>query len=140
MKTNQIFVVVCVAVAGFVFWHALFGRAGWSPDFQDDYEATLVKAMDQKKPLVVKFYADWCPPCKEMDKNVLPSQEVRAVADRALWVKVDVDQQGKLADDFGVQSIPTTLIIDPKGNIIHRLVGPPSPTELAEKILSVAGS
>ncbi|MDE7153791.1 MAG: thioredoxin [Muribaculaceae bacterium] len=60
------------------------------------------------KPVLVDFYATWCGPCK-MQAPVL-EQLKEKVGDRAVIIKVDVDKNQQLAQQYMVQSIPTLII------------------------------
>ncbi|MFA6128639.1 MAG: thioredoxin domain-containing protein [Bacteroidales bacterium] len=65
------------------------------------------------KPAIVDFYADWCGPCKK----VAPALEELAseYAGKVYIYKINIDKEPELAGLFGVQNIPTFLIIPMKG-------------------------
>ena len=71
-------------------------------------------------PILVDFWAAWCAPCR----IVAPSLEQLAeeMAGSATIAKVDVDQNGDLANRFGVRSIPT-LIVFRDGRVVDQMVG-----------------
>ena len=71
-------------------------------------------------PLLVDFWAAWCPPCR----RIAPALEELAVelAGRARVGKVDVDANGDVASRFGVRSIPT-LIVFKKGRVVDQVIG-----------------
>jgi thioredoxin len=80
---------------------------------------------------LIDFWADWCPPCKMLAPAV---EELAERLDGAVRVcKVDVDSQPKLAERFGVSSIPTIIIIR-DGVEINRGVGA-MPIESLEALL-----
>lgn len=57
---------------------------------------------------VLDFWAEWCPPCKLMDPLV---QELeKEFAGKVEFVKINVDEQGDLAQKYGVMSIPSYVI------------------------------
>lgn len=58
----------------------------------------------EKGPIYVDFYATWCGPCKML----APIME--AVSATHKVVKIDVDQAGDLAREFGVMSIPCVIL------------------------------
>lgn len=57
----------------------------------------------KKALVVVDFYADWCGPCKMIG----PIMEKLAEEYKVKLVKVNIDKEQKLAEEFGVMSIPT---------------------------------
>ncbi len=71
-------------------------------------------------PLVVDFWAPWCPPC-QMLKPVLKDL-AHELAGRAGVVFVNVDEQPGLAARFGVRSIPAVMIVK-GGEIVDSWVG-----------------
>ncbi len=61
-----------------------------------------------EKPIVCDFFATWCGPCKMLAPVF---EEVAAdFADKAVFVKVDVDQNGELAARYGIMSIPFVAV------------------------------
>ena len=108
------------------------------------------KSVDLKKlqgqVVVLNFWATWCPPCRAEIPGMIEvygaykakGLEIVAVSlDRGGWKDVTpfvqkmgmkfpvvLDQEGELATAYGgIQYIPTTFIIDRKGNIVSKHVG-----------------
>lgn len=72
------------------------------------------------KPVVCDFFATWCGPCK-MLAPVL--EEVSAgYADRAEFVKVDVDEAPELSVKYGIMSIPFVAIFK-NGQMVAKSIG-----------------
>jgi thioredoxin 1 len=73
-----------------------------------------------RQPILVDFWASWCAPCK----IVAPSLEELAgeLAGQAHIAKVNVEDNGDLANRFGISSIPT-LILFKDGKIVDQLIG-----------------
>lgn len=69
--------------------------------------------------VLVDFYADWCGPCKMMGPVL---EEVDKEMDGVAIYKVNVDEQGALAQRFGVMSIPT-LVLFKNGEKLGQKVG-----------------
>lgn len=83
----------------------------------NDNFSTEVIASD--KPVLVDFWATWCPPCRMQSPIVDELAEERT--DIRVG-KVNVDEQPELAEKFDVQNIPT-LIIFKGGKAVKVLVG-----------------
>ncbi len=63
-----------------------------------------------EKPVVCDFWASWCGPCR-MLAPVL-DKIAAEFSDRAVFVKVNVDEEGELAAAYGVMSIPNVVLIE----------------------------
>lgn len=72
------------------------------------------------KPVLVDFYATWCGPCKVMG----PTIEVvgKELIGQARVLKIDVDKNETVANQYRIQSVPT-LIIFKKGEVVWRTSG-----------------
>jgi thioredoxin 1 len=69
--------------------------------------------------VIVDFYADWCGPCK-MQAPVL--DEFSKKIPSANVLKVNVDQNSDLAEEFGIMSIPT-LVVFTEGKATYKKPG-----------------
>ena len=69
----------------------------------------------------VDFFATWCGPC-QMLAPVIEEMDHAGEFNETKIVKVDVDEAPELAMRYGVQSIPTLLLLD-NGKIINSALG-----------------
>lgn len=83
----------------------------------DSFEGDVLQS---DKPVVVDFWASWCGPCR----IVAPIMEELAedFEGKVQVAKVNVDDQGELAAQFRIMSIPTVLIFK-NGQVAEKIVG-----------------
>ncbi|MFT6867049.1 MAG: thioredoxin 1 [Cyclobacteriaceae bacterium] len=82
--------------------------------------ANFHELINQNRPTLVDFYADWCGPCKMMPP-ILESVKTQ-FGDKVHILKVDVDKNQKAATKYGIRSIPT-IILFKNGKIAWRKTG-----------------
>ncbi len=84
----------------------------------------------EKKPVFIDFYADWCIPCKELDKNTFSAPEVVDLSGRFLMLKADLTSSSsalsrELTRKYKIRGVPTLVFLGPDGNEVTdlRVVG-----------------
>lgn len=71
-------------------------------------------------PVLVDFYATWCGPCKLM--GPILSEIKSKMGDRVTILKIDVDKNPEISQQFEVQGVPT-LVIFKQGKVKWRQSG-----------------
>lgn len=74
-----------------------------------DYTKSKEWKFEGKTPVVIDFYADWCGPCKRM--SPILDQLQKDYKGKVVIYKVNIDNERELAGLFGIQSIPSFLMI-----------------------------
>lgn len=92
---------------------------------RNDPEAAFREARSKKKPLLIDFYAIWCPPCNVMDHSVFSKKEFQGVGAGFVRLKLDGDHplSWVYKDRYRIRGYPTFLFADHEGNEISRVVG-----------------
>ena len=116
--------------------------SGPVPEFQGDLlnGETYALLADRRRPLLLHFWASWCPVCKFGQENIQAISEDHAVITIAmqsgeaeevlaymrqerLVFPVINDPDGLLARQFGVRAVPSSFIINEHNKIVFRETG-----------------
>ncbi len=136
-------VVIVAIVFGIRAWQQKELVTGVAPSFQSVMlDGKTVNLEDYNgKPLLLYFWASWCPFCKFEESSITEIQKdwpvltvayqsgektdvVKHMKQQSIenWPTI-VDQDSRLAELFGVKGVPTSYIIDGNGNIRFTEVG-----------------
>ena len=94
----------------------------------ENFEAEVINA---DVPVLIDLWAAWCGPCRMVGPIV--EEIADDYAGRLKVGKVDVDAQPELASAFGVQSIPTILLLK-DGQIVSGAIGARAKPQLVEAL------
>lgn len=91
------------------------------------YKTALENAKTQGKPLFVMLYADWCPHCNQMKKEVFSDPAVMDFLKKhyvCSWKNIEKEEGIALRDKYNTKSLPTFLFIDPNNEtLLYALKG-----------------
>lgn len=82
-----------------------------------DFDEVVLQA---QAPVLVDFWAPWCPPCKMLAPIV--DELAQEYSGRVSFVKLNTDENPQVASRFGIRSIPTLLLFK-GGKPVNSLVG-----------------
>ena len=77
------------------------------------------EVINSDKPVLLDFWAEWCGPCRMLAPTV---EAIANERDDIKVGKINVDNEDRLAVSFGIDSIPTLIIVK-NGEIAGKLVG-----------------
>jgi thiol-disulfide isomerase/thioredoxin len=79
-------------------------------------------AIKVNKPMFLDFWADWCGPCKQMEKDLYRNEAFAKAADGFVLVRINFDKKTALARKYNVVGLPTVVFTDSYGSefIRHR--------------------
>ena len=88
--------------------------------WRTDLSQALAESKRSGKPVLVDFNAVWCPPCLAMKHDTWTDGGVeRAVTESTVPLQVHIDQDPATASRYGVESIPTVLMLDGDGRVLR---------------------
>lgn len=79
--------------------------------------------------VLVDFWANWCPPCHAYAPTI--EKVAAAWAGKVKVVKLEVDENPKMAEKFGILSLPTTMLFK-NGVVVEQMIGVQPETHLSE--------
>jgi len=78
------------------------------------------EVLESNVPVVVDFYATWCGPCRMLAPII--SEVANEVGESAKICKLDIDESPELAEEYGIESVPTLLRFD-GGVVVNGFTG-----------------
>lgn len=73
---------------------------------------TFNDVISTNQPVLVDFFATWCGPCKMM--HLILEQLKEALGDKLRIIKIDIDKNQAVANQFQIQSVPTMILFKDK--------------------------
>lgn len=102
-------VLPVVAILGFAFVYSLLTGRNATNTAPPDDNWFQTQVIESGKPVVVKFGADWCGPCRALDKVIAEYSRQGSGVD---IVMIDVDERGDLASHYKVSGIPKVMMFN----------------------------
>jgi len=133
-----------VVAVMFVLPKKIEAELAWQPYS----EQAVAQAQKAGKGIIIDTFADWCIPCKELDKLTFTDSDVKKEAERFITLKLDLtssdpnSEGGRARQRYGIRGVPTVLFIDDKGRELSdiRLEGFEKPSAFVARMKKVETS
>ncbi|MDE2028459.1 MAG: thioredoxin fold domain-containing protein [Candidatus Omnitrophica bacterium] len=109
----------------------------WKPYSKQAVEESVA----HHKPVVIDFWAQWCPNCHELDRSVFSRPDVQAKLAGVTALRMDVTNQDdpavqRMIDKYSIEGVPTIVFLNSRGKEINnaRIIGVVSPQEFLQAL------
>ena len=104
---------------------SLFGRTSSGipsyprPDWLTYSDEALEKAIQEKRPVIIDFQADWCLACKELEIKTFSDPRILKLGKNTLWLAFDATHSSEklnlLKEKYRIQGLPMVIFYDSQG-------------------------
>lgn len=98
--------------------------------FVEGFRTGSEQAMQEGKPMLVFFTAEWCGYCHQMEEEAFTSDQVAALSERFVCILVDADHEADICRQFQIRGYPSIVFLSPWGTPLNRLMGKKSANQL----------
>jgi thiol:disulfide interchange protein DsbD len=131
------FSILILAISVYAFIPEEKNSVDWKP-----YTEGVIPEQIDRSGVIIDFYADWCIPCKELDKFTFSDPKVIEKSKDFYTFKADMtkslsDEVEALRNKYNIVGVPTVLILDSNGNEVKRITGFVGADEFYEVIRNV---
>jgi len=100
--------------------------------YQEFSKEALAKALEEKKDVVLFYYADRCPSCIALDENI--NENIDILPENLVLLKVDYDEEEELKKYFQVRQQHTLIFLDETGEKKEMTTGIATAEQIVWKI------
>jgi YHS domain-containing protein/thiol-disulfide isomerase/thioredoxin len=131
-------VVAFAAVLG----GAMLAAPAWaqqeSVHWHHDLESAKTVARQTNRLVLVHFWTTTCGPCLALDQNVFNQPGVGpAIEAQFVPVKLNADENSATAQLYGINRVPTDVVITPDGKLVGKLISPPTPSAYIAEVTGI---
>ncbi len=118
-------------------WPATAQQQGLN--WQHDIDSARILAGQTGRLVLVHCWAPNCGPCLMLEQNVFSQPGVAgAIEAQFVAVKLNADENPGTAQGLGITRVPTDVIITPNGQVVDKLISPPTPSAYIAEVTKIA--
>jgi hypothetical protein len=106
-------------------------------EWNDNHDAGLARAKQERKPVFLILHADWCSWCKKTFTETIPDPRIAALKDQFVWVRVNSDKEQSYKKMYGQEGFPMMVLLDADGGVLKKIDGYRDARALREEIKAV---
>lgn len=100
-----------------------------------DLKAAQKAAEETGRPMLIVFGAEWCAHCGRFEKSTLGDPQMAGLINREFVpVRLDFDEEQKIAEVMEVEALPCTVILSPEADLLGRVVGAKQPKDFSKAL------
>ena len=107
--------------------------------WQQDIESAKALAKQSGRLVLIHFWTPSCGPCMMLNQNVFNQPGVGpAIEAQFVPVKLNANENSATATGFGITRVPTDVVITPDGEVVGKLISPPTPSGYVAELSQLA--
>ncbi|MCA9040869.1 MAG: DUF255 domain-containing protein [Planctomycetaceae bacterium] len=130
-KRLQKTILLAGTVLGLAFQ---IGHVEAAVEWRTSLSQVAKESRQTKKPMLLKFTAEWCHYCHKMEESFNDPKVSELVNKNFIPIKVDADEKKKLVEELEIEGFPTTVIISPEFQPLQKITGFLKEDELLERL------
>jgi thioredoxin-related protein len=104
----------------------------------EEMEEIFQTAQQENKPIMIYFWANWSKYCAGFKTKTLENPQVKKILEEDyVLVEINLDIDKEVAQQYGVRNVPYLVLMDPKGNILEKVVGDVEPSYLLPIVMQI---
>jgi len=107
----------------------------WKPYSKE----ALADAVAHNKPVVIDFFAEWCPVCHELDSTLFSLPQIQAKLSQVVALRMDATDQNDpqvqaILQQYEIEGLPTIIFLDSHGQEVNnsRIIGFVTPSDFSQ--------